>query len=175
MNSNSITIQRQSGATLIIALIILAALTILAVSMLRTTTLDERLVGNFMDRSRVFEAAEAALRGAEKSIDDVVLPVDALPGSNTAAIKVVEYNGQSNDWWVSRSDNWWQSNGRDYNGGLTGLDDPPRYVIEQYDFQCDELVSPNYQDCYVIYRITARATGGRNTHVHLQSLYAKRY
>jgi Tfp pilus assembly protein PilX len=59
------TVHRQSGMVLIVSLIILLLLTIIGVSGLRTTNLEERMAGNDRDQSVAFQAAETALRAGE--------------------------------------------------------------------------------------------------------------
>jgi type IV pilus assembly protein PilX len=60
--------KRQGGFALLVALIFLIALTVLGVSVLRSSTLNERVVGNDLDRQRAYQAAEAAIRDAQKDI-----------------------------------------------------------------------------------------------------------
>lgn len=57
--------RRQHGATLIIVLILLLAMTLLALASMRGTLLEERMSANQRDRSLSFQAVEAALREGE--------------------------------------------------------------------------------------------------------------
>jgi len=59
------TARRQNGAALIIALIILMLASILGISSIRSTTLQERMSANIIDRATVFQNAESILRAAE--------------------------------------------------------------------------------------------------------------
>jgi len=61
-------IHRQSGAALIVSLILLLVMTLLGVSAMQTNVLEEKMAGNFRDRDLAFQAAEAALRHAENEI-----------------------------------------------------------------------------------------------------------
>lgn len=54
----------QRGVTLIVALIFLAILSLLGVTVAQTTQLEERMAGNTRDRDLAFQATEAALRWA---------------------------------------------------------------------------------------------------------------
>lgn len=56
---------RQKGAVLLISLIFLVLLTIIGVTAMQTTTLQERMAGNLRDLNLAFNAAEAALREGE--------------------------------------------------------------------------------------------------------------
>ncbi len=55
----------QRGAVLIVALIMLLLLTIIGISSMRGTTLQERMAGNLRDDSLAFQASEAAMRQGE--------------------------------------------------------------------------------------------------------------
>jgi type IV pilus assembly protein PilX len=55
----------QTGAALIVALVLLVLVTLLGVAGLRTVSLEEKMAGGTYDRSIAFQAAEAALRAGE--------------------------------------------------------------------------------------------------------------
>lgn len=59
----------QHGAVLPIALIMLLIISLLAVSGMSDTALQERMVGSMRDREIAFQAAEAALRTGEQWIE----------------------------------------------------------------------------------------------------------
>lgn len=59
------TFNRQRGVVLITAVMFLVVLTILAISMMKTTILEERMVASSRDWNNAFQAAESALRDAE--------------------------------------------------------------------------------------------------------------
>lgn len=61
-------ITHQSGAVLIISLIMLLLLTLIGTSSMQTTSLEEKMAGNFRDRNLAFQAAESAIRDAELDI-----------------------------------------------------------------------------------------------------------
>src|SRR5258706_1198268 len=54
--------RRQRGATLIIALVMLLLVTLVGIAMVRASTMDEKMAGNFRDRDQAFQAGEAAVR-----------------------------------------------------------------------------------------------------------------
>src|SRR5215831_3892080 len=74
---------KQSGMVLFISLVLLLVLTILAVSVVQTTSLEERMARNAHDRALAFESAESALRDSEQYLETVVslAPFDAA-GTN---------------------------------------------------------------------------------------------
>lgn len=61
---------RQKGFVLVTAVMFLVILTVLVMSMMRSTVLEERMVANSRDWNNAFQAAEAALRDAEREIKD---------------------------------------------------------------------------------------------------------
>lgn len=65
---------RQQGAVLIVSLVILLILTLLGISSMQTTSMEERMAGNMRDRDLAFHAAEVALREGENALTGVVLP-----------------------------------------------------------------------------------------------------
>ena len=54
--------RRQSGVTLIVTLVMLVLITLVGVSSIRNSTMDERMAGNSRDRDKALQAAEAAVR-----------------------------------------------------------------------------------------------------------------
>ncbi|AQZ34850.1 pilus assembly protein PilX [Pseudomonas sp. LPH1] len=65
MNSPYSLPHRQQGAVLIVALIMLLLLTIIGLSSMRGTSLQENMAGNMRDINLALQAAEAALRQGE--------------------------------------------------------------------------------------------------------------
>ena len=61
-------VRSQAGAVLIVSLVLLLVLTILGVSGVQNTTMEERMAGNYRDRFSAFQAAEAALRVGERAV-----------------------------------------------------------------------------------------------------------
>lgn len=59
----------QRGATLIILLITLVVITLLSVTTIRSTVMDEKMAGNSRDRNKAFQAAEAAVQACLAKID----------------------------------------------------------------------------------------------------------
>ncbi|MGQ7959166.1 pilus assembly PilX family protein [Pseudomonas sp. SP16.1] len=79
---------RQRGAILVIALFMLLLLTIIGLSSMRGTMLQENMAGNLRDSSLALQAAEAALRKGEevvtdKFIDNTLSTLEAAPLTGT--------------------------------------------------------------------------------------------
>lgn len=63
---------RQKGAVLVVTLMILLVVTLLTVSNMRSSVLEEKMAGNTSDRNVAFQAAESALREGEVFLESIV-------------------------------------------------------------------------------------------------------
>ncbi len=59
---------KQKGSVLIISLVLLLVLTILGISSIDNTTMEEKMAGNLYQRNLGFQSAEAALRVGEEDL-----------------------------------------------------------------------------------------------------------
>ncbi|MBK8524726.1 MAG: hypothetical protein IPL58_11910 [Betaproteobacteria bacterium] len=62
--------RREGGVVLVTAVMFLVVLTLLVISMMRTSILEERMAGYSRDWNIAFQAAESALRAAEREVRD---------------------------------------------------------------------------------------------------------
>lgn len=60
----------QRGSVLLIGFVLLLVITMLSITAMRTTALQERMSGNLRDRGTAFQAAEIALRQGEQPLRD---------------------------------------------------------------------------------------------------------
>jgi len=172
----------QQGSTLVVSLVLLVALTLLGVSSLQSTLLEEKMAGNYKDSSRAFQATEAALRAGEDWLQVQAELPNALP-SNIGNSDVWSYNAPSTggsvpNWWNERDEVWWGNNGVSYTAQLDGVTNDPEYLIEEQSFIRDTLNVGIKTDNSgrVFYRVTSRGTGARpTTRSLLQSTYTRRY
>lgn len=168
--------KKEQGAVLIIALIMLLILTILGVAVLDSSVLEERMAGNYIERNRAFQAAEAGLRAGERwvaaRVEQPIAQVGYAPNRVAQLNTVVA--GTAN-WWANTNSAWWLANGNNTGIALTGVQNSPRYVIEEYDDVCDGAADPSLRTCKIVYRVTAMGWSGRNATVMLQSLFTRRY
>lgn len=58
----------EDGLVLVVGLVILVVLTLIGVTAMRSTSLEEHMAGNMQDRDQAFQLAEAALRQGENRI-----------------------------------------------------------------------------------------------------------
>ncbi|HEX19547.1 MAG TPA: hypothetical protein ENG78_01810 [Acidiferrobacteraceae bacterium] len=140
--SSAGTGKHQAGAVLAMALVFLLLLTIIGISSITTTTLQEKMAGNMQDRNIAFQAAEAALRDGERHVDNNIadtavfytnctnglcLPATATTG--TISIYVWDTGGAAD--WSNSSTTSIQFGSVTGTTQLPGLFDQPRYIIEQ--------------------------------------------
>ena len=64
--------QKERGVVLVVSLIMLLVVTVLAVSSMQGTILEEKMAGNTRDRNLAFQTAESAVREAENFIEGIV-------------------------------------------------------------------------------------------------------
>lgn len=67
------SLRAQGGAVLLTSLILLLVMTMLAVTTMRTTSMEQKMAANAALTNRAFQAAESALAEAVYSADDTVL------------------------------------------------------------------------------------------------------
>lgn len=195
--------RHQGGFVLLTALIFMIALTILSLAGLRVSIMEERMTGSGRDRNTAFQAAESALRGAEKYLGQAALPVfdgktDGTVGANAGLYQRLFKDGVStasgypfdggdiqfwNDWEWSGScattKRCLQSN---VNMDPAKIGKPgypaelPKYVIEELP----PIPAPGSTGAFVplpdsqAFRITARGVGGNlSTVVILQSTFKR--
>lgn len=189
--------RQQSGVVLVISLIMLLLLTLIGLSGMQSTILEEKMAGNMRDRNRAFQAAEAALKDGERHIiaggisgftgfsaDCGAATADTTDNGlcqNGVSGAVVEYNPP-----VWENPNVWDTNRSVEYGSRTGarnIDDSnndgvidispalsaqPRYIIEAV-LPRPGIKCDGTNPCY---RVTARAQGvNANTVVVLQTIY----
>lgn len=173
--------QRQSGATLIIALIILAAVTVATVATLRLATTEQRITAATQARVQAFEAVEATLRAAEAQALAQALNANrgfpnrglSRPRADRRCSQTACRAGLCEPPDLDCGERWrdnigWRSYA--YNGVST------QYMVEFLGatFSChkDIVTSDDPMNCKR-YRITARsAPGNRYATVILQSVLA---
>lgn len=79
-HSPSSTAPGQRGSALMIALVFLLLMTLIGITAMQSSTLQERMAGNTRDYETAFAASEGALRAAEEWMDDNASPALYLVG-----------------------------------------------------------------------------------------------
>lgn len=167
---------KQRGAVLIVGLIMLLLMTIVGLSSIRGSSMQELMAGSLRDRQISFQAAEAALRAAEADV------LSAQPDVSGAVFGYMNENsagGTANFW---HTYDW-----EDANSVAMGTDIPmsaaeARYVVERLDVQAVpgaddsavDLTSIEALPELFIYRITSRGVGMTDNSVSIvQSIYRR--
>lgn len=176
---------RQNGFVLAMSLLFLLLLTIIGITALNTSSLEEKMAHNVKDKNLSLQAAESAISMAEtwlgaaniqrEQVSNTFIP--GLASSTDGFTKVVNltdapiwktmnWNASNGDFQIYPAVPW----GATINSALNTnyFDAPPRYVFEHLaTTSCDKLApkgeSGNYGDpntpCNVLY-ITSRGVGG---------------
>jgi type IV pilus assembly protein PilX len=74
MMTNTGHVKHQSGMALVMGLIILLVMTLISMTAMRSTIMQERMAGTFQGQQMAFQAAEAALRAAHREVENESLP-----------------------------------------------------------------------------------------------------
>jgi len=144
---------QEKGSVLIVSLVMLLLLSLIGVAGIQTTVMQDRMAANLLDKELAFQAAEAALREGEESLESGV-PI-SFPDS--AGLYRIGADNRP-DWPADLSDTGGGVTA--YGGSFPGVSAQPRYYIEQIDTipapGCD--LSSYCEPVY--YRITAAGVGG---------------
>ncbi|MCW8944125.1 MAG: PilX N-terminal domain-containing pilus assembly protein [Sedimenticola sp.] len=150
LKSAAVSLQRmnrQSGAALIMSLLLLTVMTLISVTSMQSTLLEEKMAGNTRDRQLSFQAAEAAIHSGEEFLqantfdsanytdacsnglctrreDDATYVRSAAPGNTGWVDPRWDLSGSLNVW-ADGSGKY-----REYGIVLAGTYKKPRYIIE---------------------------------------------
>jgi type IV pilus assembly protein PilX len=187
---HSFAVAPQNGVALVMALIFLLLLTMLGITALSTTSLEEKMAANTKERNTAFQAAESALIVGEAwviaQINKPIFPDNAnglyLPNSCTS-------NTAKSVWdcpdlnWSSTSDLvvYPSTPTGTVSGGLTKVGTQPKYIIEDLGEMPETGGSVVVPTTYkgkgnTVLRITARGTGSADAaQVMVQSVYSRAF
>ena len=189
--------RRENGFVLVTSLIFLVVITLLAVSAINSSTLQERMASNQREKSRARQAADAALRRGELLLQDAAFTTPQAPGStvavsfpndaktSTGAISVklwqradmIEDEDKKDSADAFLDDSTW-ADGKPLSYVLDAQMPPIDYFVEDYDCVARDLNPDTSAVCdgAMLYRITARARGQNPAALAVtQSLYEKNY
>lgn len=147
--------KQQSGAALVIALIMLVLITIIGFSTMQRSTLEERMTANQGSFTSAFQASEAGLRAGETSIQDW----SSRPSRND----------RDTFYKATAANRWSNANAH------SSLD--AFFVVEEKGFMRDSLdtgrEAERGRDFYMVFSRGQDASG--NAEVVLESTYARRF
>src|SRR5689334_1071752 len=119
------TPRAQRGAALITALLLLVVMTILSITVMQMSRVQERMTGNTRDLNVALETAEAAARSGEAIIFAYGIPNFC----DTCKIREGTIDGltdQTQDWWDTNALSYADAQGNP----MTGVAKNPQIVIE---------------------------------------------
>ncbi len=175
---------RQRGIALVMALVFLVLLTIIGITALNTTSLEEKMTNNVKDRNLAFQAAESALILGENWL---YTQIGKPPGFDLNANGKYQPSTTADPRWESV--NWFSSDVITYpntpdgagSGTLGKIGTQPKYIVEDMSEQEESGGSLVQSSSYksqglTVFRITARGTGGTDAAVvMLQSTYSRAF
>lgn len=173
--------KRQSGVVLVIGLIMLLLMTLIGVTAMQVTGLEEKMAGNNRNVILAFQASEASLRDAEAYLLAIVTATD-FDDTNEGLLSEV---AAEPDYLTTAS--WAEDSSVEFSNVLPVVKSNPRYIIKYVAEQADENsqnVSLNlggYGESQpgttiTIFKVTSRGTGGTdNAQAILQTHYGKRF
>ncbi|MDR0634307.1 MAG: hypothetical protein LBF91_04950, partial [Azoarcus sp.] len=177
--------RHQRGSTLIVAMVLLLVMSLLAMTSLRGTNMQERMSANAHDRDLAFQTAEAGLRmgehQAEKWATGAITPPAettgcpaANPGTGLYVMSAATHDACT-PLWERQANYWHHANAEpDIAFDARGLSRAPYYIVEliSANASCNPGASTSSARCKR-FRITAASDdGGGRARVVLQSIYA---
>lgn len=166
-------LRSQRGVVLVVCLLLMLVMSIISAGALRSTTLQERMAGNARDTNSAFQAAEAALRAAERIL------AGPNPGPFTGSHGLFQDCDDSTnsacmppDWSDMSATGW--ADVSSFGGGVNR--DPQFYIEEMDDIALPpvSLAADTPAAPITMYRITARGFGvSSNAMVVLRSIYRR--
>ncbi len=163
----------QQGAVLFVGLILLLIMSLIAITSMQSTNLEERMAGNTRDSMVTFQAAEAGLQAGEALIDSGTLTLGMFDNDGSDGL----YDNQYDMIWDAID---WDTGSRTHTGfNLLNVITAPKFVVQHI---AETQIAPKVQlenygegeasKTVQLFRITSRGTGGSdNTAVILQSVY----
>lgn len=178
---------RQQGVALFISLMILLIVTVLGLSAIQMTSLQEQMARNASDISIAFLAAESAINDAEALIESKTSLVDFKPittnknGLYTEAAVNAASNQSQVDWQADTAANTFYISAAT---PVAGAAEQPKYIIEHLKsivaeedtLNLDNIGQGTGSGLSEVFRVTVYGTGGTaDAHVMVQSTYGKRF
>lgn len=167
---------RQRGAVLVTAMLLLLVLTIIGVTVMQMSRMQERMAGNSRDVNLAFQAAEGALRNGELFIGNQL----SRPLTCSEAPCEVWLEGSVEGSVANKDEEWWETNGQAFDlEPIDGLADEPQATIEELGFVRTDggvVMGQDPPDGRDFYQVTARSTGGSGqAELVLQSTYTRKF
>lgn len=114
------TLQHQTGAVLVVSMVMLVAITMLGVTSMKGSLTELTMAGNLRESSLTFQAAEAGLHSAETIVETSSLA--EFDGSSSSMLSEGDLDPDYLD-----ADSW--ANATDANIDLKNIANKPKYII----------------------------------------------
>lgn len=166
--------KKQDGAALLVCLIILVLVTLIGLTTMKSSVLQEKMSGGNSDKTLAFQAAEMTLRDVEKHIRTSVTSVSGFTAGCSASLCLAPSDGTSAadtvDWESGQVANYGHASGA---SALQGVARQPKYIIELLSEMQPPLGnSIKAANSGTAFRVTALAYGRQDsTRVMLQSTF----
>jgi len=168
--------QQQAGASLIVSLMLLIVLTLLGLSGMQSTIMQERMANNVRDKGMAFQAAESAIRSGEDWVKTINVSTLANPQDGATCAppcNIIDLNDYAS--MTTENIDWWKINARAFSNMPSGtFAAAPRFIVERHSKieysldPSDETLEPH------LYRITAIGVGGTATaQAIIETLYSR--
>lgn len=184
------TSHRQRGTALVTSLLLLLILTVVGITAMQVTRMQERMAGNTRDLNLAFQGAEAALRNGEDMIAAEAFAPAPSAGVCTAtpckfwdanASAVANPETRNDAWWTGTTPIQYEASGNHTatpTTDMAGLAHDPAFVVE-YLTEVSDPLSVGSGDgppsSRFFYQVTAASPGATaNAMTVLQSTYARR-
>jgi type IV pilus assembly protein PilX len=162
-------------------MLLLLVLTIIGVTAMQMTRMQERMAGNTRDLNLAFQGSEAGLRNGEQLIQVQTVRPDSCttaPCNFWTSGTLTSPETRDTTWWNTNGDEFESDNDRSTTTAeVADLKQDPRFVVESIGFVSDSLTvghgPPQGRD---FYQVTGRSTGGSgDANTVLRSTYARRF
>lgn len=162
---------KERGAALITALMILLVMTLLGITAVTTSSLQERMAGNMRDQYMAQQAGDSIIRDGENWIFKLLIrPTPACSPSPTE--RVWDYSCLDV---AAQSDTWWATNGYTSNVSNTYVSQNPRYVNEHLQRVSEGSLADNKKVFRHYYRTNGWSVGASDYARGLfRSVYSRR-
>jgi len=171
---------KQTGAVLVVSLLMLVIMTLIGVTSMRTTILQEKMSGNTRDTMLAFQAAETVLLDGESFVENDLNALAVAFDGTRAGLYPADTN--PNPFLAAT---WADDASRIYSGLYAGVTTQPRYIVEILKALDNPANDLNAGDSYdeiaslgtrYAFRVTARGTGGTdNAQSIIQSNYIRAF
>lgn len=158
---------QQTGVVLVVSLIMLLLLTLISLTAMQVTGLEEKMAGNMRDQNLAFQTAESTLNTAEAGLSLTTIFDAAGTGGFYSVASTIPTDT------AILLATFWTTNPiatYDTSGFGNGIADA-KYIVQDLGLVACHGSGLSAGDCHA-YRVTARATGGsQNSMIMLQSIY----